>query len=83
MGKIDNTSHFVLIDGIDMNYINESASSGDYLKKYLVIDPNNGVSRSLYDAVNKKLEEKNVNASPNISHLDSTWYRKLSITKIE
>lgn len=53
-GENKEASHFVLIDGIDPEY-KDATSGTDLLRKYLVVDPNDGMSRSLYDAMKNKL----------------------------
>ena len=77
---VGNESHFVLIDGIDESYSSLTETDTDYLKKFLVIDPNGGISRSLYDAVSDKLSDANMTADPDIIHLDSYWRKSLSVT---
>ena len=79
-GEDKEASHFVLIDGIDPKY-KDTTSGTDLLRKYLVADPNDGMSRSLYDAIKNKLTRSNRSGdTPNISHLDTDWTRKLIVT---
>lgn len=80
-GTTTYTSHFVLIDGIDPTYKN-STSGTNLLRKYLVVDPRDGLSRSLYDAIQNKLTRCNKSGTPSISHLDASWTRKLTVTKL-
>ena len=80
-GENKEASHFVLIDGIDPEY-KDATSGTDLLRKYLVVDHNDGMSRSLYDAMKNKLTRSNrAEDTPNISHLDTNWTRKLIVKK--
>jgi len=62
-------SHFVLVDGIDSNS-QPSTSDPDNFKKHLVVDPADGTSKTLYDAIRYSLGSK---MTPTLSNINPTW----------
>jgi hypothetical protein len=66
-------SHFVLVDGVDLNS-QASTSDPDNLKKHLVVDPSDGTSKTLYQAIIDSFENNNIPiTTPRATNLDTNW----------